>query len=343
MNSAKKWLNIRLKLELSNEKTKIVNIRKHRMEFLGFELKLRKNPKSKKWTMESHISKKALKKIEAKLMNQLNKIANSKGKMNEINQLVIYNAMVIGIQNYYQIASRISTDLNPLQQKLYRNMYLRFKNKNSKGTRFVKKGRELTVAEKQRYGHYKSNRFIKGCGNDEPIYQVGCVKYRPPRSCKISQNENIYTPQGKTEVHNNLDGDIKLLVPLMRSRIYSHNENIEFYDNKISLYSAQGGKCAISGKVFQSVEEIHAHHKIPKSQGGKDNYQNLVLILDDYHRLIHASKQETIIKYIIKLQIDAKQLRIINNFRNKIGLQEICKTYSQLLKISKIDDVQILG
>lgn len=250
--------------------------------------------------------------------------------------------MVMGIQNYYQIATNISKDLNRLQQKLYRNMYIQFKNKNSRGTRFVKKGRKLTTIEQKKYGSYKSNRYLKGCGSDEPIYQIGCVRYRAPMGCKQSLNSNIYTEQGRNEVHRDLSGSMKLLIPLMRSRENSRNESIEYYDNKISLYSAQNGKCAISGIVFQEVDEIHTHHKIPKSQGGKDNYQNLILIRDDYHRLIHSSQKETIIDYIMKLQVDASQLRKINALRNKMGLKEINKTYTQLKKISKIDDVQIL-
>lgn len=337
------WLNKRLKLELSEDKTRIVNVRKHRMEFLGFELKLKKNTKSKKWTIESHISKKSLIRIENKLKNQLEKVVHANGKIDEIKQLTVYNSMVLGIQNYYKISTRVSIDLNHVQQVLYRNMYNKFKNKNSSGTRFVKKGRELSLAEKKIYGRYKSNRYIKGCGNDEPIYQIGCVRYQAPSGCRNIIEDNIYTEIGRNQIHKNIDGSIELLIPLMKSRKYVQNENIEYYDNKISLYSAQNGKCAISEKVFQEVNEIHTHHKIPKSQGGKDNYQNLILIRDDYHKLIHASKLETIVDYIRKLQIDANQLRKINNLRNKIGLKEIKTTHKQLEKISKIDEYQILG
>ncbi|MBQ7705152.1 MAG: HNH endonuclease, partial [Selenomonadaceae bacterium] len=49
-------------------------------------------------------------------------------------------------------------------------------------------------------------------------------------------------------------------------------------DNRISLYNAQKGKCAVTGKDFEATEEIHCHHIKPKNQGGTDEYENLILV-----------------------------------------------------------------
>jgi 5-methylcytosine-specific restriction endonuclease McrA len=35
-------------------------------------------------------------------------------------------------------------------------------------------------------------------------------------------------------------------------------------------------------------EELHVHHRIPKAQGGKDTYGNLVLVHAFCHQQIHA-------------------------------------------------------
>ena len=44
----------------------------------------------------------------------------------------------------------------------------------------------------------------------------------------------------------------------------------------MSLYSAQKGKDPITGNLL--IESLEVHHILPKSQGGQDNYENLILI-----------------------------------------------------------------
>lgn len=59
--ATKHWLVERLKLEVSPEKSKIVNLKKGYSDFLGFKLKLR--PKSGKWVLKSHMADKAPEKV----------------------------------------------------------------------------------------------------------------------------------------------------------------------------------------------------------------------------------------------------------------------------------------
>ena len=85
----------------------------------------------------------------------------------------------------------------------------------------------------------------------------------------------------------------------------------------MSLFSAQYGKCAVTGKEFLDTSEVHCHHKVPKELGGKDNYQNLILVLPEVHRLIHASREVTIRMYMDALKPNEKQLERINKLRTE--------------------------
>ena len=67
------------------------------------------------------------------------------------------------------------------------------------------------------------------------------------------------------------------------------------------------------------VDEIHCHHKKPVSQGGTDKYQNLVIVSEDVHKLIHASKQEIINAYLNKLNLNKSQLKKLNKLRIMAG------------------------
>lgn len=95
----------------------------------------------------------------------------------------------------------------------------------------------------------------------------------------------------------------------------SSKSSTEYSDNRISLFSAQWGKCAITGIEFQCLEDIHCHHKLPKQYGGTDKYDNLVLVLSQIHKLIHATDETTISKYLELLKLDKSQISKLNKYR----------------------------
>ena len=104
----------------------------------------------------------------------------------------------------------------------------------------------------------------------------------------------------------------------MLARAYLPNRSVEYMDNRVSLYAAQYGKCAVTGKVLW-IDEIHCHHKKPISQGGTDEYQNLIIVHIDVHKLIHATKPETIQAYLDRIKPDKSQLDKINKLRMLAG------------------------
>ena len=52
----------------------------------------------------------------------------------------------------------------------------------------------------------------------------------------------------------------------------------------------QGYVCATCGEPLVNGEELHAHHRIPKAQGGTDAYDNLELVHLYCHQQIHARR-----------------------------------------------------
>ncbi|WP_258535619.1 HNH endonuclease [Bacillus sp. 03113] len=74
------------------------------------------------------------------------------------------------------------------------------------------------------------------------------------------------------------------------------NQSVEFNDNKISLIAGQQGKCYVTGNKLE-IGNMECHHIKPKSQGGTDEYKNLVWLRYKAHKLVHSTQQETIEKY----------------------------------------------
>ena len=70
---------------------------------------------------------------------------------------------------------------------------------------------------------------------------------------------------------------------------------------------------------------MEAHHITPKGKPfyGKDEYSNLVFLNSNVHELIHATKIETIEKYIGLTNPNSKQMEEINKLREKVGNKAI--------------------
>ncbi len=307
------WLSQRLKLEVSEEKTRIINAKRRYSEFLGFKIKV--HPKAGKQVVKSHICDKRLQVEREKLVGQAKQIACPRHGKTELDEIRIYNSMVMGIQEYYKIATAVNLDCRFLNRAVMTVLTSRLKTQT--GNRLVKRGRKLTKVEKERYGKSAMMRYV--AGSDEPIYPIGYIQHKyakgyPPRKC-------YYSTVGRSAVHENLRINVSLMLKLMRQPSFGYNA--EYMDNRISLFSAQWGKCAVTGRDFHTLDEIHCHHKTPKENGGGDEYGNLVLILEPVHRLIHAKETAVISCYRALLNLDQKQMVILNKLRCLAGLPEI--------------------
>lgn len=308
-----KWLKDRLNLDISEEKTKIVNIEKQYCDFLGFKIGLKH--KRGKFVTESHVADKNLARETEKLKKQIKRIAHPADDKDAATQTYRYNSMVMGMQNYYQHASHVNKDFAIVAWKINDLLLHELKPSRQKG-RLARKGRELTPMEKERYGKSKTIRYDSMTGI--PIYPIGYVQTKAPSNFK--RGKTPYTEEGRKMMHKDLSINTTLMHELMKQTVHG---SIEYADNRISLFSAQHGKCAITGVEFRDVNEIHCHHKIPKSQGGTDEYQNLMLVLNEVHILLHATSNETIQKYSELLQLDPKQKVKLNKYRKLIGLETI--------------------
>ena len=102
-----------------------------------------------------------------------------------------------------------------------------------------------------------------------------------------------------------------ILIALMQHPVLGRS--VEYADNRISLYAAQKGRCAITGQEL-SLDEIHCHHKKPVRAGGTDSYFNLVIVHVQVHRLIHATDPVRINSYLADLNLSPAMLKKVNKY-----------------------------
>lgn len=302
--ATKQWLNDRLGLQISPEKSKIVNLKRHYSEFLGFKLKVRKKGKKNnkpRYVIEAHIKDKALVKIRTRSKEIIGKLRQTYNKENEYRYIQEYNSYIIGIHNYYCIATHVNIDIQKIAFDVKKSLYNRLKH------RIKKKGSITNGYIREKYGTSREVRYLNG----HAIVPIAYVQHRVPMDKKLKTNS--YTAEGREEIHRNLKAvDMKTLYQLMNT--INGKQSVEYYDNRIALYVAQYGKCAIT-QMELSAQHVDCHHKISLVKGGDDSYYNLIILHDIVHILVHASDKKTISKYLKQLNLNAKQLRKLNKLR----------------------------
>ena len=304
--AVKLWLHDRLKLEISEEKSKIVNLKRHYSEFLGFEIKAVK--KRKRYVVKSHMTPKAIEREKDKLIKQVIQIAHVQDRDEEAREITLYNSMVFGIHNYYRYATMISSDCEQIHRAVSTVM------KNRLYNRLSKRGTINEVYIRENYGKSKQIRFV----SSKTVAPIGYIQTKTPlfKKKKVCK----YTVEGREIIHKSLGIITSIMIALMR--IKEPRRSVEYMDNRISLYAAQYGRCAITGKEL-SIDEIHCHHKLPLKCGGDDRYSNLIIVHKDVHMLIHATSEETILAYLNRIELDRKALTKLNALRVMAGNSEI--------------------
>lgn len=310
--ATKSWLKERLGLDISPDKSKIVNLKKHYSEFLGFKMKVvRKGKKANgqaKYAVRSHMSDKSKARIKKQAVEAVRDIKHLSSDEQK-KTIVRYNSLVMGWHNYYRFATHVSRDFSEIAFLVKNSIRGKLENQLKKS---IPKPLKSPV-----YIHYAKSKEIRYLGNT-PIVPIAYVQHKNPMDKKRIINK--YTVAGRAEIHKRLEKvNLSILHYLMR---HPADGSIEYNDNRLSLYCAQQGKCAVLNMPMEA-NRIHCHHKKPKAQSGSDAYGNLILVDMSVHVLIHATRKETIERYKAILNLSQKQIEKVNKLRKIIGLESI--------------------
>lgn len=259
------WLQERLNLEVSEEKTKIVNLKKNYSNFLGFKIKVRKKSKNARYTIISHIEDKAKERAKTKIKSKLKDIKKSTTPKQIENNLQEYNQIVIGVHNYYNKATSISIDMRDIN---YRLDILKFKTLRKTIDFQVPNYRNNGFIEKT-YG--KSKLLTKLYGMY--IVPISYVRHKKP----MQQSNDIckYTKEGRIKIHTDLECmNCETIKDIVNNPFY--DETVELNDIIIPKLASQYGLCYISEIVIKrdNLDFIYKDNTLRD----KDFYQNIIIV-----------------------------------------------------------------
>ena len=288
LEKTSKWLNKRLSLEISDEKTKIINLKKNYSYFLGIKLKVKIH--KRKYKIVSHMTEKALDSTKKKVKNQIRKVRKTK----DTNQIDKYNSLVRGIHNYYEKATNIVEDLHNLCW--HTNWYVNTKMKDV-----------LT------YGNGSDNKipFIRG----KPLVEIGKVKHNAPRY--RGDKINYFEEKSRKQFYKELEIDNLFIIEKILRNPKKY-ESVEFNDNVISKFCGQLGKYAITNNQIFDITNMKPTRI---KENGTDKYDNIIIVNSKVEKLLRLKEVDDIIEISNLIKgVKHEQLEKINNIRKENSL-----------------------
>lgn len=251
------FLKERLKLEISKEKSKVINLKKKSSNFLGFRIKAIKRRNT--WTARTFIGDKAKKNILLKIRAQIKILA----KIPTTIEAMKFNSIIRGIQNYYKIATMVNIDLNKIGYIISKILYIRFgKGSNKKD-----------IMYRMRFPNY--NYKVWNIDNIT-LFTLEALIFKIPKHYS-DKNYKSRVDELKESIEEKLYVDE-----------YKSNPKWEILRAEVRFKS--NSKCAVTGDYISGNNRYDVHHVIPKQNGGQDVIENLVLLKPEIHRLLHSNK-----------------------------------------------------
>ena len=258
------FLNKRLKLEISPEKSKVVNLKKNSSDFLGFKIKVIPKGKTKHgYVAKTDMNQKALKKAKTNLKLKVKDIVRHTTTF----QIARYNLAVMGMQNYYCVATNIYNNLTEVSYALLPTTRVRFK-KIAKLIPFETTSQDFQM---KTTGIRPQTKIIMI--TDTPLLPINGVKHKNPLN--FSQDICNFTEHGRSRIHEEIalvtKGEIRILLEYKDT-----TKSVEFNDNRISVFIAQQGNCYITNRRHSPTDMVCIYKNITETD--RDKYQNLVFV-----------------------------------------------------------------
>ena len=303
------FLNKRLKLESSPEKSKVVNLKKNSSDFLGFKIKVIPKGKTKHgYVAKTDMNQKALKKAKTNLKLKVKDIVRHTTTF----QIARYNLAVMGMQNYYCVATNIYNNLTEVSYALLPTTRVRFK-KIAKLIPFETTSQDFQM---KTTGIRPQTKIIMIA--DTPLLPINGVKHKNPLN--FSQDICNFTEHGRSKIHEEIalvtKGEIRILLEYKDT-----TKSVEFNDNRISVFIAQQGNCYITNRRHSPTDMVCIYKNITETD--RDKYQNLVFVEIPISKAILTESVQQAKMWLMNYGLSSQQKKKLNKIRANYGYQAI--------------------
>lgn len=319
-----KYFKAKMKLELSQEKTFVTDLRTEGIHFLGFVVKAerkRKTPDPKTWT-ENLVGKplpdmERLKEKIHKIADEVREIKKMTERSVQAAQIQRINSMIVGVAQYLQ-PSICSLAFHAIDRRINNTALAVWKK------RFPKHYNEYQIPLKElcnlphRHEGYKSKTFAVPIEGEWFGITMAFITHSRYESKPYDQRMTPYTEEGR-RIYSSYRSKSKPL-PCDRPSVNTARDiqlsvyaktvfNFEYFMNREYAYNRDKGKCKCCKKpLFLDDKKFCYHIKKGLPLEKVNKVQNLIWLCNDCYRMVNNGP--------IPPDIDEKVLKKIQKYKN---------------------------
>lgn len=347
--SCKRYLKENLKIELSDEKTKITDSRKESITFLGIDFFKREKRKDW-WTLRTAPNMKRLrekKKILSKKLGEIRKSSRISESAMAI-KICEYNSIVRGLNNYYRYTTLYNIVLSNIEWRMKDELMATKKKRNGKYGQI--KSCQNLIPDFKRMGEIKTI-YWKLDDINFGLAKLGGGTYVKPRA--LAQWANKYDRIGieKYKEINKSYKETKDRNPFLSleniSDLIARNTDsiytLEYFINRPMVFNRDKGKCKCCKQELTGNGDVNIHHLKPELPKDKRNkVPNLVTLCVNCHIETHREIMEHKKKERVKSKTsksEPKKVRVSKKPSREILLEEITtKSYLEIGRKYEVSD-----
>ncbi len=324
-----KYFRHRMKLELSQEKTHVTDLRTTGIHFLGFVVKAerkRKTPDPKTWT--PNLVGKPFPDMERltvkiqKVLDEVRKIGCMMQANQQAAQIQYINSMIMGLAQYIQ-PSICAHAFHAIDRRVNNTALAVWKKQFPKRYNQMQVPLHTLCNLPHRHEGYKSKTFAVEIEGQWFGITLAFITHSKYEAKPFNQKMTPYTPEGRCiyvqyrtkqkplpcdRPSINTPEDILLA---QYAKGVAWKQNFEYYMNREYAYNRDKGKCKCCGNSFTPVLAKHCHHvqnRLPVERINK--VSNLAWLCVPCHRMVHNSP--------IPTGTDQKTIKKIEKYRQKL-------------------------
>ena len=320
-----KYFRHKMKLELSQEKTFVTDLRTEGIHFLGFVVKAekkRKTPDPRTWT-ENLVGKplpdmERLKEKIRKIADEVRRIGDVTERSVQAAQIQRVNSMIVGLAQYLQ-PSICSHAFHAIDRRINNTALAVWKKSFPKHYNKYQIPMEKLCNLPHRHEGYKSKTFAVPIEGEWFGITMAFITHSKYESKPFDQRMTPYTEEGRRiygyyrskskplpcdRPSVNTAGDIQLSV--YAKTVY----NFEYFMNREYAYNRDKGKCKCCKKPLFLDDKKFCYHvkgEVPLDKINK--VQNLIWLCNDCYRMVNNGP--------IPPDIDEKVLKKIQKYKQK--------------------------